>query len=172
MIDFGPKFFKVLFTQEDLSDVEERRKTLFDFDFAENFYSKNFMNTKSSLAREQIIFIGNAFVSNQFTDKNKMQLLKFLLSNIKACQQSKDPFIKIQKLFCLLTIALTIISKIFNDNLDKPEKVDQELLEIFKDICEQSWVYPSNHARITCSLIYAMVFKLGKPHNYQETLLK
>ena len=152
--------------------MEEKKRALCDYDFSANFYSKEVVNSRLLLTKEQIIFIGNAFVSPHFINKNKMQLLKFLLSNIKACQSARDPYLKIQKLFSLLVITLAIVNKMYQEFGDKPDQVDQDSLEVFKEICESAWLYTNNHARVTCALIYAMLFKLTKSSQFQETLLK
>jgi len=136
-----------------------------------NFYSKDVIASKTSLVKEQLNFIGDAFVNQIFTHKNKMQLLRFLASNVKACHAAKDPFIRIQKLFSLLIITLSIVNKIYLE-MSKGDEMDVEMLEIFKEICESSWIFVNNHARVTCALIYGMLFKLSKSVEFQETLMK
>jgi len=171
LLDFGPKFFKILYGEEDIYDFDERVRTLFDYDFSNNFYSKEMINTRTSLVKEQLTFIGEAFVNQIFTHKNKMQLLRFLASNVKACHAAKDPFIRIQKLFSLLIITLSIVQRIYQE-MSKNEDIDMEMLEIFKEICESSWIFVNNHARVTCALIYGMLFKLSKSVEFQETLMR
>jgi hypothetical protein len=172
LIDFGPKYFRILFSNEDIYDNDEKKKTICDYDFAENFYSKKVTNSKFSLIQEEILFIGNAFIAPHFTDRNKMQLLKFILQNIKACQTSKDLYVRVQKLTTLLAIALSIITKIYTEAIEKSEKVETEILDVFREICEASWIYTGNSARVACALIYSMIFRLGKSTSFSEVLLK
>jgi hypothetical protein len=101
-----------------------------------------------------------------------MQLLNFLLSNIKGCQAAKDPYLKIQKLFSLQVITLSIVQRMYNEYADKPESIDQETIIIFKDICQSSWIHPNNHTRLNCAMIYAMLFRLNRSPEFQEILLK
>jgi len=170
LLDFGPKFFKILYGLEDIYDFEERSPMMFDYDISQNFFSKYLKNSRTNLVKEQLKFIGDAFVSQVFTHKNKMQLLKFLASNVKNSHAAKDPFLRIQKLFSLLVITLAIVNKIYHEN--KGEEVEMEMLEVFKEICESSWTFVNNHARITCALIYAMLFKLSKSTDFQDTLMR
>ena len=171
LLDFGPKFFKILYGLEDIYDFEERGTMLFDFDISQSFFSKYLKNSRTSLVKEQLKFIGDAFVSQVFTHKNKMQLLKFLASNVKNSHSAKDPFLRIQKLYSLLIITLSIVHKIYNET-NKGEEVEMEMLEVFREICESSWTFVNNHARITCALIYAMLFKLSKSTDFQDALMR
>lgn len=171
-MDFGPKYYKILFGLDDLFDMEEKRRVLCDYDLDENYYSKSLVNNKLKLAQEQLQFIGNAFISPHFSTKNKLQLLKFLLTNIKSCQNAKDAFIRVQKLFNLLMICLSIVSKMYHECDDKSSIADLETLKIFREICEYSIPYTNNHVRVTCALIYSMLFKLSKNSEFQEELVQ
>jgi hypothetical protein len=171
-MDYGPKYFKILFSLEDIYNLEDTKKQLCEYDLTNNFFNRNLTNSRFVLVREQLTFIGNAFVATHFTNKNKMQLLNFLLTNVKSCQAAKDPFLKIQKLFSLLMITLAIVNKMYTEYSDKQESVDQDILAIFKDICDNAWIHNHNHARVNCALIYAMLFKLAKSPEFQQALLK
>lgn len=51
-MDFGPKYYKILFGIDDFYDMEEKRRVLCDYDLDKNFYEKDLVNKGIILARE------------------------------------------------------------------------------------------------------------------------
>ena len=173
-MDFGPKNFKICTKYDSYIEYEGDSgddKNIIEYNFSAEFSSKNFKIRRDDIISEEVNFIGVAFSFHNFSNKNKIQLIKFLQSNIKTALLIKDSVIKNQKIMSLLLITSSIVDKL-NTELHDIITITNDIIMAIQEICLSCWNINQNHIRALLSVIYAKLFRFSKTVEYHDILIK
>ena len=130
-------------------------------------------STRLATLQSEILFIGHAFSSPNFSLKNKVQLVKFLTSNSKQFAATKDPNIRNLRLLALLLVCYSIVKKYYvvaQEN--KSAEIKSEIFDAIRETCENCWLSTSNYVRCVAGVVYGMVFGLLTSTESIDSLFK
>lgn len=130
-------------------------------------------STRLATLQSEIMFIGHAFSSPNFSLKNKVQLVKFLTSNSKQFATTKDLTIRNLRLLALLLVCYSIVKKYYvvvQEN--KSIELKSEIFDAIRETCENCWLSTSNYVRCAAGIVYGMVFALYSAPESIDALFK
>ncbi|KRW98877.1 hypothetical protein PPERSA_07375 [Pseudocohnilembus persalinus] len=137
-------------------------------------YDKLFLNSKEqyslnkSLNFLQFEYLTKILTSSYFTPKNKLNLLKYLYTNLSSITKAQDFNNKHIKIVPYLILAILIVKQILEDQEKQPETVfvEVEFFEYLRQLSELTWSVNHQSVRSLQGILYAKLFLVNRPKNY------